>query len=368
MRYYIIAGDVSADIHAKALIKSILQKHPKAIFRGVGSTHMEAAGATLYMPITAFPLMGIEALYNLKKIWENRKALCKDILQWKPHVVIYADALGHNLRLQRFIHQKGILSVFFIAPSQWAVYLPCIRCMRKYTDLILCIYPFEEEYYRLRNCKQAYYVGNPIASDKQLRTPRTKEENLIALLPGSRKKEVHYSAHILAKCCEILHQSHPHLRFEVPVMAHLPIQLYQPLKKLPNVKLSHEDSKIVLGRAYAAIISSGTATLEALYAHTPQIVIYKISKMEVLILKIIARIRKFSIVNILAGKEIIPELLQSRFRPPILAKELLKLLAGPQRKKMLAEYEKIIQTLGNKNTAEQSAQRIQTLMQKRLTT
>jgi lipid-A-disaccharide synthase len=361
MRYYIIAGERSGDLHGGNLVKSLKQKDPEGIFRGFGGGYMEAAGVTLAVHYKEMAIMGLfELLTNMNKISRYIKKCKADIDQYKPDVIILIDYGGFNLQIAKHGKRTGRLVYFYIPPKYWAWYSKRAGWLKPHVDRLFVILPFEKAFFQKFNW-EAHYVGNPVldavkahSSDPDfLQKHNFKSgQKLVALLPGSRKQELQTIIPLMAEVVK----RYPDYEFGLAAVSNLEQSMYEPLRSMANVKFVLEDTYNLLQHARAAIVTSGTATLETALFKVPQIVVYKANKISYWIAKRLISVEFISLVNLIAGKEVVKEMIQHEANPESVAIELRKLMdATSYRDNMIAQYGKIIQTLDTGSASENAA-------------
>lgn len=350
MRYYFIAGERSGDLHTGNLVKAISKYDSAATLRGFGGEYMRAAGVDVAVDYNEMAVMGFwEVLMNLNKISRYIKRCKEDILQFKPDVVILVDYGGFNKRIAAFTKQNNIRTFYYISPKVWAWNQNRAWKLKATVDRMFVILPFEKEFYKKFNW-DVDYVGNPVLDAVKAHSPAVDfksrhnldpSQPLVALLPGSRKQELLNIITLMASVAKRF----PTYRFAVAVVNNLDAQLYQPLKELSNVTFVTEDTYNLLQNSAAAIVTSGTATLETALFHVPQIVVYKTSAVTYRIVKMIIRVPFISLVNLIAGREVVRELIQNDLTVGNVAEELEAILTGPKREAVLQGYDEIIQIL-----------------------
>lgn len=351
MRYYIIAGERSGDLHAGNLVKAIQKLQPGGIFRGFGGDYMKEAGVGVTVNYEKLAFMGFaEVVSNLNKISGLIKQCKEDILGFKPDVVILVDYGGFNTRIAKFAKKEGIKVFYYITPKVWAWYQKRALTLKKNVDRMFVILPFEKEFYKKFGW-DVDYVGNPVldAVKEYKQDPEFLSKNnfasgssLIALLPGSRKQEL---LNILPLMAEIAKRFDA-FQFGVAVVSNLDKNLYKSLIGLSNVRLIHDDTYNLLANSKAAIVTSGTATLETALLRIPQVVVYKTSRISYQIAKGFIQVRYISLVNLIADRTVIRELIQSDANQDALTKELVALVSDENyRQRMMKDYDEIYKIL-----------------------
>jgi lipid-A-disaccharide synthase len=361
MRYYLIAGERSGDQHAGNLVKAIQKLKPGGVFRGFGGDSMKDAGVEITVHYAQLAFMGFaEVVSNLKKISALTKQCKEDILAFKPDVAILVDYGGFNTRIAKFAKKHGIKVFFYITPKVWAWYQKRALTLKENVDRMFVILPFEKDFYKKFDW-EVDYVGNPVLDGIKAFTPdhEFRDRNkldlnmpLIALLPGSRKQELR---NVLPLMAEIAGRFEA-FQFGVASVSNLDKSLYKQIDSLPNVRLIKDDTYNLLAHSNGAIVTSGTATLETALLKVPQIVVYKTSTISYHIAKSFITVPYISLVNLIADKPVIKELIQAEANPDVLTKELVKLMSDEKyRHEMLADYDRIYQTLDIGSASENAA-------------
>lgn len=330
MKYYIIAGESSGDLHGSNLMKAILARDASAEIRFWGGDRMAAVGGTCVRHIRDLSFMGfVEVVRHLRQVLGNIAFCKKDILRFRPDAIIYIDFPGFNLRIAKFAYRKGFHNFYYISPQLWAWKKGRIKVMRRILDRLFCILPFEEDFYKGNNFPQAEYVGHPlldaIASQADQTSPANptipiNDKPLIALLPGSRRQEL---ANTMPDMLRLAAQ-HPEYEFVIAGMSILGSEQYSRYGKLPsNVTIRYNQTYQILSEAHAAVVCSGTATLETALFNVPQVVCYKANPVSIAIARWFVgnRVRFISLVNLIADRPVVKELLQQDFNQATLDHE-----------------------------------------------
>jgi lipid-A-disaccharide synthase len=366
MKYYLIAGEASGDLHASNLMRSILRFDKDADFRFFGGDLMQETGGTLVRHYREMAFMGlVDVLANIRTISKNLEFCKSDIASWKPDAIILVDYAGFNLRVAEYAKNAGIKVFYYISPKVWAWRKSRIEKLRKFTDRIFVIFPFEVEFFR-NNELEVEFFGNPLmdsfANYKRKKVPEKKfrednnlgEEKIIALLAGSRKHEVKRCLPEMLKASSAF----PEFRFVIAGSASVPEEIYRKIIGRSRVDLLFNKTYDILNTAEAAVVTSGTATLETAIFKVPQVVIYKTSPVNYIIGRPFIRIRFFSLVNLIAGKELVKELLQFNLAKKI-TRELNAILRDKKYQKEIKNgYNKILDNIGSHGTSERVAARI----------
>ena len=368
MKYYLIAGEASGDLHASNLMKAILQEDPKAEFRFFGGDLMAKAGGTCVKHYRDMAYMGfIPVLLHLRTIFRNLSCCKQDILTWKPDVLILIDYPGFNLKVAKFIKQHSSIPVYYyISPKIWAWKEYRIKNIRRDIDKLLSILPFEVDFFK-KHHYPVNYVGNPCVDavqtfrenyqesldEFQLRN-KLDDRPIIALLAGSRKQEIKDN---LSRMTEASKDS-PQYQFVVAGAPGIDPEFYQ--------QFIGKDTKILFGQTYsllthatAALVTSGTATLETALFKVPQVVCYYTAagKLVSFLRRHILKVQYISLVNLISGNEAVTELVADGMTVTNLKAELKQILPdGNKRSKMLSDYEQLIQTLGTAGASQRAAE------------
>ncbi len=355
MKYYIIAGEASGDLHGANLIEAITKGDPSAEFRVWGGDKMEAAGATLVKHYRELAFMGFaEVIANLRTILRNLQFCKEDILEYAPDALILIDYPGFNLRVAPFADKHGIKCYYYILPQIWAWKKSRVKLLEKHFRSLYSILPFEEEFYKDFDV-DLNYVGHPLLDEihKFLRPESEQsDKKMMLLLPGSRLQEVSRILPIMLEAAATKRE------YEIVIAkaSSLDTSVYEAfLDKYPEVELSSVGTYNLLSRASMALVTSGTATLETALFKVPQVVCYRGSFVSFQIAKRIVDIPYISLVNLIADKEVVKELIQSDLTKSALLGEIEKLENEENRAKMISQYEKIIADLGHSGASEKTA-------------
>ncbi len=376
MKYYIVAGEASGDLHASNLIKAIRQLDPAAQFRGCGGDLMRNAGADLLMHYKEMAFMGFwEVFVHLKEVLGNIKHCKSDILNWKPDVLVLVDYPGFNLRIAQFAKERHIKVVYYISPQIWAWKKGRIKQIKRDVDEMMVILPFEKDFYA-KNGMDVHYVGHPLLDAVSLDLPERPDvvnfrndnhlddREIIALLPGSRKQEINA---ILPNMLQMA-ERFPEYQFVLSTVSWLPKELYDKhlhtetlhATSLRNGNISTvcDQTYALLANAKAAIVASGTATLETAMIGTPQVVCYAGSEISYLIAKhLISGINYISLPNLIMDAPVVTELIQHDYNPERLEKELRLITADADNiSRMKAQYKELYTKLGNGSASLKAAE------------
>lgn len=361
MKYYIVAGERSGDLHGANLIRQLKQLDPNARFRAWGGEHMQEAGAEIVVHYTEMAIMGFaELLGSFFKILGFLKKCHRDIEHYRPDVIILIDFGGFNLRVARFAYKKGFKVFYYISPKIWAWGQKRAYKVRDYVNKMFVILPFEQQFYKKFGVTTDY-IGNPVQDAVSTFEPSAgffkkykldSKKKLIALLPGSRKQEVKLVLPEMAA----LAKAHPEWQFGLSVINNLPGKLYEPARGVSNITMIPEDNYNLLYRAHAAVVTSGTATLETALFNVPQVVVYKTSPFNYHIGMLFVKVEYISLVNLIADEEVVCELLQAEFTMANLKKAFEEIAVnGTARQKVLEGYKKVSGILKNENTSQNTA-------------
>lgn len=361
MRYYLIAGERSGDLHGGNLIKELKKQDGQAVFRGFGGGKMKEAGADLAVHYDQLAFMGfITLIANYGTIRRMLKFCKEDIVQFKPDVVILIDYGGFNRRIAKFTKPRSIMTYYYIPPKVWAWYQARAKELKANIDKMFVILPFEKAFYKKYDW-EVDYVGNPVLDAVKAFQPDaqflqnhslTSDRPIVALLPGSRKMELQRMVPVLAEVVK----RHPQFQFAVAAVDGVEPSLYDPLRKLAGVRFIEGDTYNLLHASQAAIVTSGTATLETGLFKVPQVCVYIAGWLEMKIGRAVVMVKHISLINLIAGKEVIRELIQEAATAPTISKELDRLvLDSDYRGIMKTAYNEIYQTLDTGSASENTA-------------
>ena len=362
MKYYLIAGEASGDLHGANLMKTLKEVDVAADFRFYGGDLMQAQGGTLVKHYAEMAFMGfLEVALNILSILENIKKCKEDLLLHQPDVLILIDFPGFNLKIAKFAKEQGIKVYYYISPKVWAWNQKRVLKIKRDVDKMFCILPFEVDFYQKWGM-EVDYVGNPLLDAIQAFTPNPnfkKDNNLsdkpiIALLPGSRKQELKY---ILPDMLSIV-SSFPNHQFVIAGAPSFNLSFYQNFLKELKIPIVFNATYDLLTVAHAALVTSGTATLETALFKIPQVVLYKGSKISIGIAKMLVKIRFISLVNLIMDTKIVTELIQEDCNLTNLSKELSDIITEPKRSEMLANYELLAELMGKPGASEKTAKLI----------
>ena len=356
MRYYIIAGEASGDLHGSNLIKGIFKKDPDAHIRCIGGAAMAQAGAQVVKDYRENAIMGfVEVLSKLGSIFSHLRFCKDDILKFNPDAIILIDYPGFNLKIAKFAKAAGFKTFYYIPPKVWARGESRVKLLRKYIDHTYIIFPFEVDYFKDKNVDASYF-GNPL-TDTIFNSPAyniPKEEffhtnhldinkKTIALLAGSRKMEVEYLLPKMIKMAELLDARHPgEYQYILPAAPSIDIPMLARMVGNTTIRILTQSTYPALRYSDAAVISSGTASLEAAIIGTPQVVGYGVNPISYAIAKVVVKIDTISLANLILERKIFRELIQHDCTPENLMIEIEKLTQNSEyRDTMLSDYREL---------------------------
>ena len=365
MKYYIIAGEASGDLHGSNLMKALLKKDNNAEIRFWGGDLMQAVGGTLVKHYRELAFMGfVEVLFNLKTILNNIKICKEDILKFQPDAIIFIDYPGFNMRIAKWAKENGIKTHYYISPQIWAWKENRIKAIKRDVDKMYVILPFEKNFYEDKHHYPVEFVGHPlidaIQNQKPIEAAVFKAENnldekpVIALLPGSRKQEITKMLSIMLSVVD----DFPDYQFVIAGAPSQEFAFYEGFITNKNIKFISNKTYNLLKIAHAALVTSGTATLETALFKVPEVVCYKGNSISYQIAKRIITLKYISLVNLIMDKEVVTELIQDDCNTKTIKKELTKILDPEYRKKLLAKYDELEQKLGGAGASEKTAQLI----------
>lgn len=343
MKYFILAGEASGDLHGSNLVKEIKKLDSDAYFAGWGGDLLKDEGVNILKHIKELAFMGfVEVLQNIKTIKKNFKICKKQITDFNPDVVIYVDYPGFNLRIAKWVKKNNYKSLYFISPNVWAWKASRVFKIRDYTDRMYTILPFEKEFYNSYGIEVDYF-GHPLVDavtnfEKSSFAEFIQKNNLpdkpiIAMMAGSRKQEIKHMLPIMAE----LSESFTDYQFIITGAPAIDAEFYQQFIKNKPVKLISGKTYEILSHSTAGLITSGTATLEAALFNLPQVVCYKGGAISVTIARFVANVKYISLVNLILDKPAIKELIQKDFNLINLKQELIKILPNGKKLKQIKE-------------------------------
>ena len=381
MKYYIIAGEKSGDLHASNLMKEIIKNDPAADFRFWGGEEMQKVGGIMVKNYNETAFMGFwEVIKHLRTILGFISECKKDILTYKPDVVILVDYAGFNMRIAKFCKKNHILNFYYISPKVWAWNTSRAKILKKVVDKMYVIFPFEVDFFAKFDYK-VFFVGNPLLdaisnykknenflADNQLDNQQDNSKKIIAILPGSRKQEI---ANMLTTML-LVAKKNPQYLFVVAGISNLPNEYYSSVttnvttsvatdkSAQNNIKIVFDQTYDLLSHAHSAMVTSGTATLETAVFGVPQVVCYKMSGFTFAIIKRLIKIPYISLVNLILEKKAVEELIQDNFNEKMLSQELQKIsengeIIGEKRVQMLLDCQLLKEKLGTSGASEKTA-------------
>ena len=362
MKYYLIAGEASGDLHGALLMKELKKKDPEAAFRFWGGDLMKAEGGSLVKHYKELAFMGfVEVLSNLKTILKNIRLCKEDIEDFQPDAMIYIDYPGFNFRIMKWAKIKGYRNHYYISPQIWAWKEGRIKAIKRDVDQMYVILPFEKDFYEQKHQFPVHFVGHPlidaIAQRKMvdhinfLATYDLDDRPLIALLPGSRKQEIKKMLSVMLEMVD----RYPDYQFIIAGAPGQDESFYSSYLKDYPVTLVMNRTYDLMSLCHAALVTSGTATLETALFKVPQVVCYKGSSISYHIAKRIVKLDYISLVNLIMDQPVVTELIQSAFNKKTLRKELDLILHPTQRNRIFADYYELETKLGGTGASENTA-------------
>lgn len=358
-RYYFIVGEASGDLHASNLIKELSKLDTSATFQGFGGERMQKEGFELTKHYKEMAFMGFwEVLMNLSDVIKNFKQAKKEILGYKPDVLILVDYPGFNMRMAKFAKKHNIKVVYYITPQVWAWKESRVNKLKRDVDLLLPILPFECAFFAKHGIDVSY-VGHPLFDAfKDLDSRNIESEKpIIAILPGSRKQEIANSLPIMMEVAK----SFENYQFIIAGAPSISLDYYRSITRDSYMPVLSNKTHALLKECKAAIITSGTATLEAAILKAPQVVCYKTSFISYIIGKLLLKVKYITLVNLICDKEVVKELIQDDFNTDNLVKELNRILNKKNRIQILSNYNELIRLLGNAGASKRAAIAINSL-------
>lgn len=353
MKYYIIAGEASGDLHGSNLIKELQKLDARATIRCWGGDKMKATGANLVKHYKELAFMGFaEVIKNLPAILKNFKFCKKDISAFNPDVVIFIDYPGFNLRMAKWAKQNNYKTVFYISPQVWAWKESRVKAIKKYVDKMMVILPFEKQFYKKWNF-EVEYVGHPLVPvvDTYIKEHSgiQPDAHTIALLPGSRKQEINTKLPVMLEATKNFKDHH----FIIAKAPSIEDEFYEGfIKGHDNVKMEADNTYSILMQSSAALVTSGTATLETALFNVPEIVCYKAGSISYEIGRRLIKLKFICLVNLIMNKEVVKELIQHNLTPEKITIELKSILFDTQkREKIKQDYSQLKEMLSKGGNA-----------------
>ena len=361
MKYYIISGEASGDLHGSKLIEALKEKDKKAQIRCWGGDLMKKAGGELVKHFNELAFMGFwEVITNLEAIIRNIKFCKKNILEFDPDVIIYIDYPGFNLRISKWAKKQGFKNHFYISPQVWAWKENRVHQMKKNLDALYVILPFEKEFFEIKHQFSVEFVGHPLLdrvmhSEKNsrflIKNKISNTKSIVALLPGSRKQEIKKMLPTFISVAERF----PKFEFIIAGAPGIDPKYYDSFLKNKYIKVVHNQTHNLLTNARAALVSSGTATLETALFNVPQVVCYRSSFLSYQIAKRLVKLEFISLVNLVLKREVVKELIQNSFTTNKVCKHLDFILSDRGQKQLKMDYKTLRSFLGNGGASKKTA-------------
>ena len=374
-KIFIVCGEPSGDLLAGDLVQAMKKLNPEIKVAGVGGVNLEKAGAEIFCNIKELSVMGFfDVLRKLPKFFKLKRLILEKINTHKPEAIIFVDFSGFNLRLAKAIN-KRIPTIYYVSPQVWASREKRVNCIRDFISRMIVLFKFEEEFYKQHGIK-AYCVGHPLIDlvhpslEKQgmLDNLQIKSsQKIIALLPGSRKQEIRMLLPLMLKTAQLINKEIPNTQFIIAKSPNLDAQIYQKECEKFTLNLKIVDGKTYdcLNIADFCLVCSGTATLETAIMQKPFMIAYKMNLLNYLFYRPQVKIPYIGMVNIVAGKKIVPEFIQFNARPEMIARATLEFLQKPeQAKQMLEDLAYVKASLGETGAADRAVKLILEFLQK----
>ena len=365
MKYFLIAGEASGDLHASNLMKEIRQRDADAVFRFMGGDLMGAVSDGMVMHCLETSYMMLDVVFHLGKILGNMRKMKAELRSFRPDAVILVDYPGFNLRMARFAMRSGLKVFYYISPKVWAWRQGRVKQLEKHTDRLFVIFPFEEEFFHRFNL-QVEYFGNPLVdavgdfrrdfrgSGEWKKAHGMDDRPVVALLAGSRKKEIEAMLPVMVRVA----MKHPGYQYVVAGAPSIDPSFYEPYLRETPVKLVHRETYALLESAHAGMVTSGTATLEAAMLDVPQLVLYRTGYPAYVLGKRMIKVNFISLVNLIYGEKLVEEFIQKDlFRRT--DRELARLLDDAEyRERMLEGYREVRHRIGGEGVSGRIAERM----------
>lgn len=364
MKYYIIAGEASGDLHGSNLMKALLKEDSKADIRFWGGDLMQAVGGSIVTHYKERSFMGFtEVIMNLKTILGFIKSCKKDIESFKPDVIVFIDNSGFNLRIAKWAKEEGYKTHYYISPQVWASRASRVKKIKRYVDAMYTILPFEKEFYD-KHGYEVNFVGHPLIDAVSYRelvdemafrdSYKLSNKPIIALLPGSRKQEIKKMLDVMLSVVD----DFTDYQFVIAGAPSQDFSFYQSIIQSRDIAFVDNKTYDLLSISFAALVTSGTATLETALFKVPQVVCYKASNISYQIAKRIVTLKFISLVNIIMDREVVTELIQGDLNTKRLKKELEAILNPEKREQLFLDYYELEKKLGGKGASENTAKLI----------
>ncbi len=358
MKLYLICGEPSGDLHSSNLIKAIKTLKPETQFRCWAGDETLKTGAEVVKHIRDLAFMGfVEVIANLPTILKNISFCKADILAYKPDALVLVDYPGFNLRIAKWAKEQGIKVIYYISPQVWAWKESRVKSIKQVVDKMLVILPFEKEFYAKWDYHVSF-VGHPLLDVVKDFHPkeviRKTEKPLVALLPGSRQMEITKMLGIMLETTKM----NPQFDYVLAASSTLPDEVFNEARNLPNIQIVKGQTYSVLAQADAALVTSGTATLETALFQVPEVVCYKGNVISYFIARSLIKIKYISLVNLILDRPLVTELIQHHLTPQKLSKELNLLFDETTRSKMKQGYVELKAMLGNEGASARAAKEI----------
>lgn len=365
MKYYIIAGEASGDLHGSNLMKGLYKEDPNADIRFWGGDLMQNVGGTLVKNYKELAFMGfVEVLFHLKTILNNIKMCKKDITNFQPDVIVFIDYPGFNLRIAKWAKAKGFKTHYYISPQIWAWKENRIKDIKRDIDKMYVILPFEKDFYENKHHFPVEFVGHPLIdaiqnhpfkdADLFRKENQLSEKPIIAILPGSRKQEITKMLSVMQSVVGNFKE----YQFVIAGAPSLEFSFYKDFITHENIKFVSNSTYDLLSNATAALVTSGTATLETALFKVPEVVCYRSSWISYQIAKRVITLKYISLVNLILDQKVVAELIQKKCNPRRIRRELSKVFEPTYRQAMLQKYDELEKKLGGKGASEKTARLI----------
>ncbi|HNQ58959.1 MAG TPA: lipid-A-disaccharide synthase [Bacteroidales bacterium] len=365
MKYYLIVGEASGDLHASNLVKAIQELDSEAEFRGFGGDLMKKAGVNIIKHHRDLSFMGfVEVAGHLPTIIKILNECKSDILNFQPHALILVDYPGFNLRIAKFARKNNIKVIYYVSPQVWAWHQSRVRSIKKYVNRMITILPFESDFYSQHHF-EVFYAGHPLLDVISEYIPPSREEFLsrnslnhqpiIAILPGSRKQEIKVMLPVMLSMVKRF----PEFQFVIGAAPSLPDNFFEPITNHHRIAITKGQTYDLLSHSYAALVTSGTASLETALLNVPQVICYKGQPLSYFIARRMVKIGFIGLPNLIAGRQVVKELIQNYFTPARLYDEIDKIVKDERyRNEIRKGYDEIRHLLGGPGASKRAANEI----------